>query len=440
MAAFGLDCGVAAKTHGCRMTTREVAASSSGVRGDWVPWGTIADLGGLAVATSVAVVEVGLRHTGVFIYVLAASGLLTWLMLRQLGLGLPGLVRPGYRYVFAPVLAALVSVALLALLRDYYSRAALLAFVASWTLWIAAGRYSLRRLAPPVQVLCVGDRELVQELSDQPWLEVTIIGRPQLEFRKADLVVVDAPLLRGPSWLDWILHMEMTGVPIMSSQRAREALTGRLPIEHIDERWARDALHERSTYETWKRLLDVVVVVVASPLVLFLLIAVGAAVFVDSGGPVIFKQDRVGRNGRTFRILKFRTMHHDAELNGAAFATQGDARVTRLGRVLRQYRLDEIPQFWNVLRGDMSIIGPRPEQVGFVREFQGDIPLYELRHSVRPGITGWAQVSHGYAASADESAVKLSYDLYYIKNCSLLLDAIVVFRTARIVLSGFGAR
>src|SRR5690606_8449600 len=144
--------------------------------------------------------------------------------------------------------------------------------------------------------------------------------------------------------------------------------------------------------------------------------------------------------GRPFRMVKFRTMRLDAEAGGAAFAANGDARITKTGRFLRKFRLDELPQFWNVLRGQMSIIGPRPEQVAFARDFEGEIPLYGLRHSVPPGITGWAQVTQGYAASADETLEKLRYDIYYIKHLSLVTDVKVLLRTAATVLTGFGAR
>ena len=139
-------------------------------------------------------------------------------------------------------------------------------------------------------------------------------------------------------------------------------------------------------------------------------------------------------------MLKFRTMRENAEINGSAFAEENDPRVTKLGKWLRKTRMDEIPQFWNVLRGDMSIIGPRPEQIGFAAQFAQDIPLYELRHNVKPGITGWAQVMQGYAAGTDETKVKLCYDFYYVKHVSLGLDLIIIFQTFQTILTFFGAR
>ena len=177
-----------------------------------------------------------------------------------------------------------------------------------------------------------------------------------------------------------------------------------------------------------------------APLLLFLAALVATVVYFDVGSPILFRQKRVGKNGVPFTMLKFRSMRHDAEAGGKAFASRNDPRITRTGVFLRKFRFDEIPQFWNVLRGDMSIIGPRPEQVGFSRRFADEIPLYELRYNVRPGITGWAQVMHGYAAGTNETIEKLRYDFYYVKHFSLELDIQVVLRTVYTVMTGFGAR
>jgi lipopolysaccharide/colanic/teichoic acid biosynthesis glycosyltransferase len=156
--------------------------------------------------------------------------------------------------------------------------------------------------------------------------------------------------------------------------------------------------------------------------------------------PVLFWQTRVGRGGRPFRLAKFRSMRPDAEANGVRFATVDDERTTRMGRFIRKRRLDELPQFWNILRGEMSLIGPRPEQVPFVDRFARELPFYGYRHLVEPGITGWAQVSQGYADGCDQTRIKLEYDLYYIHHYSLWLDLLIAARTVRVLLTGFGAR
>ena len=167
------------------------------------------------------------------------------------------------------------------------------------------------------------------------------------------------------------------------------------------------------------------------------MLGVALAVRLDSRGPVLYRQLRVGWKGDTFEILKFRSMHVDAEIqNGAQWATVNDPRVTRIGRFLRKFRLDELPQFINVVRGDMSFVGPRPERPPFVAALREEIPYYDERHSVRPGLTGWAQVQYPYGASVNDAYRKLEYDLFYLKNMSLLFDCAIIFQTIRIVLAG----
>jgi len=177
-----------------------------------------------------------------------------------------------------------------------------------------------------------------------------------------------------------------------------------------------------------------------TPLWLPIVATIAAAVRFDSKGPALFTQEHVGRNGKVFNLFKFRSMVHGLQAPGVHFAQAEDPRITRVGRVLRRTRLDELPQLWNVLRGEMSLIGPRPEQVPFVQEFAGTIPSYPYRHLVRPGLTGWAQVQQGYADSVASTRIKLSYDLYYVAHYSLALDLLIAAKTCKIVWTGFGAR
>jgi exopolysaccharide biosynthesis polyprenyl glycosylphosphotransferase len=164
------------------------------------------------------------------------------------------------------------------------------------------------------------------------------------------------------------------------------------------------------------------------------------AIRLDSPGPVFFKQERVGKNGLVFVLWKFRSMRQNAEENGAVWAEKVDPRVTRVGKWIRLLRIDEIPQLYNVFRGEMSLIGPRPERPEFIQELEKQIPYYGIRHSVRPGITGWAQVNYRYGASVEDALRKLEYDLYYIKKMSLLLDFKIILKTIGVVLFGQGAR
>jgi exopolysaccharide biosynthesis polyprenyl glycosylphosphotransferase len=172
-----------------------------------------------------------------------------------------------------------------------------------------------------------------------------------------------------------------------------------------------------------------------------LMAATALLIVLDSKGPVFYKQERVGLNGRPFSVIKFRSMHTDAEKDGAPqWAARRDARVTRVGALIRKLRIDELPQLLNVLRGEMSLVGPRPERPCFVDEFTKQIPFYAERHCVKPGITGWAQVNYPYGASLEDARNKLAYDLYYVKNRGLFLDLIVVFQTVRVILFADGAR
>jgi lipopolysaccharide/colanic/teichoic acid biosynthesis glycosyltransferase len=168
-------------------------------------------------------------------------------------------------------------------------------------------------------------------------------------------------------------------------------------------------------------------------------LAAGLAVKLNTPGPVLFSQIRIGRNGREFRIWKLRSMRHE-EATTARFAQPNDDRVTSVGKIIRRTRLDELPQLWNVLKGDMSLIGPRPEQAEFVRVFTHRIPAYPYRHLVRPGLTGWAQVQQGYADNEEQTAIKLSYDLYYVAHYSVVLDLLIAYKTIRIIAGGFGSR
>jgi len=233
-------------------------------------------------------------------------------------------------------------------------------------------------------------------------------------------------------------QLKMQHLRLYSVESVAEFLSGRkmLPSTH-HSLWEID---NDPGYDRIKRLLDVTCVVALSPIWLPLCALVAWVVKFDSPGPVLFIQTRVGRNGRSFNLFKFRSMVHGLQAPGVDFARADDPRITRVGRFIRRSRLDELPQLINVLIGHMSLIGPRPEQVPFVREFATTIASYPYRHLVRPGLTGWAQVQQGYADSADATRIKLSYDLYYVEHYSLALDMLIAAKTLKIIFTGFGAR
>lgn len=193
-------------------------------------------------------------------------------------------------------------------------------------------------------------------------------------------------------------------------------------------------------YINTKRTLDLLTIAVVLPLVAVIMAVTAVVIKLESSGSVFFWQKRVGMNGKTFNMLKFRSMTSDSEKHGSQFAQSNDMRVTRVGKFIRKFRIDELPQIWNVVKGDMSIIGPRPEQESFVNEFNQSIPNYSMRHLVRPGITGLAQTEQGYVADADGTVTKLKYDLYYIKNISFMTDLQITLKTIYTILTGFGAR
>jgi exopolysaccharide biosynthesis polyprenyl glycosylphosphotransferase len=190
-----------------------------------------------------------------------------------------------------------------------------------------------------------------------------------------------------------------------------------------------------------KRVIDILASVVGVVVSFPICILAVLAIKLSSRGPIFFLQERIGADGEPFRLIKFRTMRQDAEANsGPVWAAKNDDRVTPVGRFMRLARIDEIPQFFNILSGQMSFVGPRPERKHFVDQLQQDIPFYPLRHTVKPGLTGWAQVSHPYGASIEDAQEKLRYDLYYIKNITLLLDVSIILRTVAVIMRGSGAR
>ena len=189
-----------------------------------------------------------------------------------------------------------------------------------------------------------------------------------------------------------------------------------------------------------KNIMDKTLAVIGILLTMPLMILTAICIKMESKGPVIFSQSRMGLDEKPFILYKFRSMYFDAEKKGAVWAQEKDPRITRVGKIIRFLRIDELPQMWNVLKGEMSFVGPRPEQLEFVRQLEKEIPYYMLRHNVKPGITGWAQVNYNYGASINDALEKLQFDLYYIKNRGFLLDVYIMMRTIRVIIFGIGAR
>jgi len=279
------------------------------------------------------------------------------------------------------------------------------------------------------------------------------------------MVVVAITHEKSSRLLNNLVRLSFMGVQVIDMPSLFEFLAAKIPTDHISDVWLMIHSLNRSKlyYRHLKRVMDLALAALGLALTWPLWALIAAAVKMDSRGPVFFRQERLGKDGKPFQIIKFRTMITDAESNGPQFACQGDLRITRVGRILRQWRLDEMPQLYNILKGEMSFVGPRPEREVFIREFQQmvpdlregrratdpqgvrvlcnyreHIPYYSYRLLVKPGITGWAQVMDPYAANLEEIKEKLQYDLYYIKNMSWFLDLAILLKTIRIVLFGWG--
>jgi len=263
------------------------------------------------------------------------------------------------------------------------------------------------------------------------------------ELRVSEIVIAARERRGGVLPLRQLLDARLSGVRVMDLAAFYERERGILKIDNLRASWLifGQGFDHGVTRDVIKRTFDVFVSLLLLVLTLPLIVIAMLLIALESGWPVLYRQERVGQGGKPFTIYKLRTMRHDAEGDGQPrWASPDDGRITRVGRLLRVTRIDELPQLFNVLRGDMSFVGPRPERPFFVRRLTGEIPFYDLRHSVKPGITGWSQVRYAYGASVEDARAKLQYDLYYVKNHSLFLDLLILVETAQVVMLGKGAR
>ncbi|MEO5696805.1 MAG: TIGR03013 family XrtA/PEP-CTERM system glycosyltransferase [Burkholderiaceae bacterium] len=264
-----------------------------------------------------------------------------------------------------------------------------------------------------------------------------------LELGVDEIVVALAERRGGSMPLRELLSCKAGGMLVTDISTYFEKLLGQIRIDHVHAGWLifGDGFNQGSYRTVAKRSFDVLCALLLLTLAAPLLLATALAIALERKGPVLYRQERVGLGGRTFQVLKFRSMRVDAEKGcQPKWASTQDSRVTRVGAVIRRFRIDEFPQLVNVLRGEMSLVGPRPERPFFVEQLTRDIPFYAVRHSIKPGLTGWAQVRYQYGATVADSLEKLQYDLYYVKNHSLFLDLVILLETVGVVVSGKGAR
>ena len=318
--------------------------------------------------------------------------------------------------------------------------------VGSGNLAVEVAREVLNR--PDAGYRVVGFVGTDAELLGKSLINPRVIGMTEqldeiVKRENIDRIVVAMGERRGQLPTNKLLQLSLAGqVTIEEGLSFYERITGRVSLNMLRPSWLIFTGRRRRARltEVSRSVVHWVVALVGAILSLPIVLVTAVLIKLESRGPVFYKQERVGKNGRTFVLMKFRSMRVDAEQDGPVWASKGDARTTRVGRIIRKVRVDEIPQFWNILRGEMSFVGPRPERPHFVAQLAEEIPFYEQRHLIAPGLTGWAQIKYPYGASIEDARQKLQYDLFYIKNQGLILDAIIIFETIKIILFGRGAQ
>ncbi|WP_417595264.1 exopolysaccharide biosynthesis polyprenyl glycosylphosphotransferase [Oceanospirillum sp.] len=338
-----------------------------------------------------------------------------------------------------PLLAIiwLVIVSGMSYLRIEYIRQPLLISYIFANIWSVTAFYIRKRFrAPKLALVPLGRAE---SLSINPELQLHTLYAPDLQGRRYDAIVADLHFDQIPAvWEKFLAKCTLSNIPVFHYRQIEEMLTGRVSIGHMAENDI-GTLTPSPMYSIMKRFFDAILVFILIPLILPVVIVTGLLIKLDSKGPVFFIQERIGYRGKLFNVYKFRSMHVDIE--GEGYTNENnDPRITDIGRIIRKYRIDELPQLVNVLKGEMSFIGPRPESKELAEWYEDMIPFFSYRHVVRPGISGWAQVNQGYTADLKGMEKKLQYDFYYIKHFSIWLDVLIFFKTIRTVLTGFGAR
>lgn len=358
-------------------------------------------------------------------------------MIRYPGVSHAGTVLPTLGSAYGVVFATLL------VLREPYSNSILLlCFTGSVVVqYVIAAR--LRQTANPLHYIVPGGHAAaitrVRGCNSHIW------STPDAPLPEGAFVVADLHFDHNDEWERRMAEAALNGVPIFHYKQVLEALTGRVQIDHLSEN-VLGSLIPSNSYHGVKRLADLLGALVLLPVLAPLLIAAAVAIKFDSPGPIFFRQQRVGFRAKRFDVLKFRTMRPAVENTGPGGDVRSDVtladdeRVTRIGRWLRRTRIDELPQIWNILRGDMSWIGPRPEALSLSEWYAGEIPFYAYRHIVRPGISGWAQVNQGHVTDIEDIHTKLQYDFFYVKHFSYWIDIIIAVRTLAVVFNGFGAK
>lgn len=347
------------------------------------------------------------------------------------------LILPSYATSYGVVLAFLFA-SRFEYARIYMASSFGMAILTSFVIGYWLDRYGIRRF-----YVVPGGK--IQALLTNGGVDWVMMRSPEVPAERYAPIVADLHHDHDDAWERMLAEAAVRGHPVYHTKQLGESLTGKSSIDHLSEN-SFGSLVPNLAYRKVKRVADVIGCVIAVPFLIPIMLVIALVIRLDSAGPVFFLQERMGYRGHPFRMLKFRTMRPRPPVQseeGArldAMTRSDDDRVTRVGRFLRRSRLDELPQVVNVLRGQMSWIGPRPEAVSLSQWYEGELPFYLYRHIVRPGITGWAQVNLGHVTSLEDVNDKLKYDFYYIKNLSAGLDILIVLRTVQTILSGFGSK
>ncbi|WP_261315928.1 MULTISPECIES: exopolysaccharide biosynthesis polyprenyl glycosylphosphotransferase [unclassified Halomonas] len=348
---------------------------------------------------------------------------------------------PGARvaaYVAPTVtLAFLVVVAILFFTREPYTRQVLFTGYLMCLLWFFSGYFVGRRYRQlKIGVVPVGN---AIGLVSYAKVELRQLTSPEPDGVRYDAIVAD---LRsdclGPEWERFLAECTLCRIPVYHVRQIQESMSGKVRIDHLSENEF-GSLMPSAFYSSCKRLVDLLGAVLLLPLLTPVMLLTAICIRHESEGPALFLQQRMGYRGKPFKVYKFRSMYIDQKGKGFTDG-EDDPRITKVGRVIRKYRIDELPQLFNVIKGEMSFIGPRPESMELSEWYERDVPFFRYRHVVRPGISGWAQVEQGYAAEVEGMIEKLQYDFYYIKHFSLWLDVLVLFKTVKTIVTGNGAR
>lgn len=332
-------------------------------------------------------------------------------------------------------------------------------FIATFTtMWRLGYSAIQKQMDKPMNILLVGPREIIpgvaDELKEAGRFSVkkyhygskskNVLSLEELSKSKnLNVIFIDDPKMPDEIMQD-LFQCRLKGIPVREIADFYEEEWEKVPVYHLKDRWFVNShgftVIHHIFYQRVKRIVDICLSILAMIITGPLMLLTAVLIKIESEGPVFYKQERIGLNERTFNLIKFRSMIKEAEKSGATWAGEKDPRLTKVGRVIRLFRMDELPQILNIFKGEMSFIGPRPERPIFVEGLKKEIPYYSYRHLVKPGLTGWAQVNYPYGASVEDAVRKLEYDLYYIKNSNLLLDLHIIFRTFRVILLRKGSR